>query len=266
MRWSDKYWDEKMLQYNRSKIYVSGKMRGLPDHGFALFNDASARLRAEGFEVFNPAENPEQPSWEEYMKYDLANLVKCDFVYVLDNWRDSRGARIEVRLARELKIPVISYTTRQPVEFETVLEEADRLVNGARQEAYGHPHDDYTCATGMFNPYLRKKYGQNLERFNGLDAADGVVFMLCVKISREANMHKRDNMVDLAGYAQCLFMVKQREAELERQQEEATKPECCQEKKISHTPNMQALQRDADQSLEQYINDLRKKHGWTGTY
>lgn len=32
-------------------------------------------------------------------------------------------------------------------------------------------------------------------------AADGILFMMCVKLSREANAHNVDNIVDLAGYA-----------------------------------------------------------------
>lgn len=35
-------------------------------------------------------------------------------------------------------------------------------------------------------------------------AEDGILFMVCVKLSREANAHGSDNLVDLAGYVDLL--------------------------------------------------------------
>lgn len=92
---------------NNARVYLSGKMTGLPDDGKPLFNKEAARLRALGFDVWSPAEQPDQASWEAYMKRDMAALVECDIVATLDNWHDSRGARLEVFLARELGIAVV---------------------------------------------------------------------------------------------------------------------------------------------------------------
>jgi hypothetical protein len=39
------------------KIYLSGPMRGKADFNFPLFDKVSAQLRAEGHEVFSPADN-----------------------------------------------------------------------------------------------------------------------------------------------------------------------------------------------------------------
>ena len=41
------------------KIYLSGPMTGFKDYNYQMFNDAAKKLRAEGFEVVNPAEFPE---------------------------------------------------------------------------------------------------------------------------------------------------------------------------------------------------------------
>ena len=81
---------------------------------------------------------------------------------------------------------------------ESVLEEAQRLVHGDRGADYGHPLDDFTKTAAMFGA-LRGVY---------LTAEDVALFMICVKLSREANRHKRDNLTDLCGYAETYMMVK----------------------------------------------------------
>ena len=92
------------------RIYIAGKMTGLPDLGYPLFNAEAARLRALGYHVENPAENPEPPckSREGYMKLAIAQLITCDTVVLLPNWSESEGARIECRLAQNLKLNVLA--------------------------------------------------------------------------------------------------------------------------------------------------------------
>lgn len=91
---------------------------------------------------------------------------------------------------------------------ETILEEAQRLVHGDRGAAYGHPEDDYK-ATGEI-------WGAILERakWTGgpVDPRIACLMMCGVKVSREAGKHKRDNLTDLAGYAECADMIAQRQA------------------------------------------------------
>lgn len=86
------------------KTYIAGPMTGLPDFNFPAFHEAAARLRARGDTVLNPAENPDPPckSWVGYMRMAIAQLVQCDAVFLLPGWRDSRGARLEVEIARQL--------------------------------------------------------------------------------------------------------------------------------------------------------------------
>jgi len=80
---------------------------------------------------------------------------------------------------------------------ESVLQEAQRLTHGPRQEDYSHPLDDYTRTAALVNAALRHKLRVNLE------PEDLTVIMALVKISRHMHKPKRDNMVDLAGYAWC---------------------------------------------------------------
>ncbi len=87
------------------RIYIAGPMTGLPDFNFPRFNAEAARLRALGYEVENPAENPEQSTWEGYMRHAVRQLATCDVIALLPDWQLSRGARIERHLALDLAMP-----------------------------------------------------------------------------------------------------------------------------------------------------------------
>lgn len=91
------------------RIYIAGKMSGLPDLGYPAFNAEAARLRALSYEVENPAENPEPPckSWQGYMRLAIAQLITCDTLALLPGWEDSRGAIVERSLARELGMRIV---------------------------------------------------------------------------------------------------------------------------------------------------------------
>jgi hypothetical protein len=96
------------------KFYIAGKISGL-DYAEALdnFKVASAELQAMGYDAVNPmAENGldgdgnEHP-WVEYMRRDIPHLLRCDGIYLLSNWKDSKGARLERHIAEELGMEII---------------------------------------------------------------------------------------------------------------------------------------------------------------
>lgn len=91
------------------RIYIAGPMSGLPDFNYPAFNALAAEMRAQGFHVENPAENPvpECGTWAGYMRMAIAQLVTCDAVYLLPGWRKSKGARVEAKLAETLGIPFV---------------------------------------------------------------------------------------------------------------------------------------------------------------
>ncbi len=99
------------------RLYLSGKMRGLPDFGFPAFEEAAALLRSVGHDVFSPAE---QESLEhlkahgpkpiaEYMAVDLPEVCRRDAVATLPGLEDSEGAGIETFVATALRKPVKDY-------------------------------------------------------------------------------------------------------------------------------------------------------------
>lgn len=77
----------------------------------------------------------------------------------------------------------------------SILEEAQALTHGDRNASYCHPFDDYTCTAALMSAVLRNKLKEPLT------AHEAALLMCCVKLSRESRVPKRDNMVDLAGYA-----------------------------------------------------------------
>lgn len=98
-----------------TRLYLAGPMTGIAQLNFPKFHAEAARLRSLGFEVVNPAElNNEDPNmafatydeylahWRKCMRVDIAQLLHCDSVALLDGWTSSKGARLEQHVAFEL--------------------------------------------------------------------------------------------------------------------------------------------------------------------
>lgn len=79
----------------------------------------------------------------------------------------------------------------------TLFNDAFKTINGERQDAYGNPEDSFSVIADFWQTYLKGR-GMNV-MVNALDVAH----MMCLlKIAREsAGKGKRDNVVDLLGYA-----------------------------------------------------------------
>lgn len=100
-------------------VYIAGPMTGLPEYNFPAFNEAAEMLRMHGKTVYNPAEHGliNGATWADYMRFDVGNLVKCESIYLLPGWSQSRGARTERKLAIKLGIEVLfAPGAEQPME------------------------------------------------------------------------------------------------------------------------------------------------------
>lgn len=90
------------------KVYISGPMTGYPEFNYPAFAKAAAYWRSCGFEVVSPAElNPSTGGqWADYLRADLKALLTCDAIAMLAGWETSRGALLELYVARALGMEV----------------------------------------------------------------------------------------------------------------------------------------------------------------
>lgn len=113
------------------KLYLAGPMRGYPEFNFPAFEAAARRLRADGHEVFSPAEKDlarfgagisiENPtgdlalaarkhgfSLREALAVDLEWLCRhAEGIALLPGWELSKGASAEKAVAEALGLTII---------------------------------------------------------------------------------------------------------------------------------------------------------------
>jgi hypothetical protein len=82
---------------------------------------------------------------------------------------------------------------------ENILEEANRIVaiSEGRTLRYGHPAVNFTHTAGLWRAAF--SWDVNAQRV--------AMAIILLKLSREINMHTRDNLTDIAGYARTIEMV-----------------------------------------------------------
>lgn len=211
-----------MASVKQVTYYISGPMRGKPDHNYPTFYavDTALRERDEFCRVLNPANNfdgDKTRTTNEYMTEDLRMVLNCDVVVLLPGWQQSEGARHEVELAKvtgkrfeaasrrydenkqeywdfaEIGNPILNESPRAGA-----LDEARQLITGDRNNQYGPPTQDFDRTADMATAY---GFAVNGRALKGHDVA---IFMILLKTSRLAwTPTKRDSWVDAAGYAGC---------------------------------------------------------------
>jgi len=80
------------------KVYLSGDMSHTIDFR-KDFEKAQKKLKANNYEVFNPCDNPEGLTREEYMRLDLKAITECDAIYFVNYVGASKGCLIEKLVA-----------------------------------------------------------------------------------------------------------------------------------------------------------------------
>jgi hypothetical protein len=110
------------------KIYISGPMTGYKDYNYPKFEKIADKLRKKGYDVVNPSsevkpmlsngkevtvdelheminngEISEKEAWRCFLRGDVvALMIKCNAIYMLKNWKNSKGARMERTNAKRM--------------------------------------------------------------------------------------------------------------------------------------------------------------------
>jgi hypothetical protein len=215
----------------------------LRDAGNEVISPADEDRREDGFDPFaNPSHvNPDACTFPKSMDFGktvrrcLEAVLRCDEIVLLPGWENSNGAVAELTLAMwlgkrvrhlnidddnrstfacywmglaglamrlrdhhipEVEVPVV---VDDEDDDEDILDKAARITRGDRQASYGPPGQDFRRTAGMWSALFVSKLKDGVT----FEPRDVALAMILLKTSRETHQRKRDNWVDIAGYASC---------------------------------------------------------------
>lgn len=104
------------------RLYLAGPMNGISDFNVPAFLEAQAQLEGVGHEVVSPVQDflheyqhpgsdlttntDTQEAHAAYLRRDIAMLLGVEAIALLPGWETSKGANIELAVARALALPV----------------------------------------------------------------------------------------------------------------------------------------------------------------
>ncbi|WP_236222260.1 DUF4406 domain-containing protein [Pseudomonas asiatica] len=106
-----------LLTQDRAKrVYIAGPMTGIEDFNFPAFNAMADNMRAGGWHVENPADHGvvHGAEWADYLRYDVGRLATCEAIMLLPGWSKSKGANLEVTIARQLGMRIMLAEGAEP--------------------------------------------------------------------------------------------------------------------------------------------------------
>ncbi|MDB9911059.1 DUF4406 domain-containing protein [Flavobacteriaceae bacterium] len=93
----------------KTTIYIAGKVSGEKLAQCTMkFGLAQKSLQDKGYTVVNPLEviNDWKMPWDKAMEVCIEALSKCDAIYMLNDWKTSKGAKIEHEYAQQNNIEI----------------------------------------------------------------------------------------------------------------------------------------------------------------
>ena len=130
---------ERMLDHcEKPTLYVGGKMTGVPLYNFPAFDAAKARWESRGYAVTTPADitravwrekfgrefDPSCDTCEygdpllcEMFARDAAAASRASCIALLPDYHTSKGARIEIAIARQLGKSLMCAETGMPISL-----------------------------------------------------------------------------------------------------------------------------------------------------
>lgn len=88
------------------RVYIAGKITGDPNY-HEKFERAALKLFNLGYSVENPATADDGLSYKDYIDRGLELLKGCSAIYLLDDWDESPGARLEAFYAMTVGLRIM---------------------------------------------------------------------------------------------------------------------------------------------------------------
>jgi len=98
--------------------------------------------------------------------------------------------------------PLRQESKSESVGLRTILHEALDITGtgGERNDSYDHPHPNFSKIAAVWTTLLSAKLREGAQ----ITPEEVANLMIGMKLVRQAHKHKRDNLVDIAGYARCI--------------------------------------------------------------
>lgn len=182
---------------------------------------------------------PSELDFHKTVRRCLEAVLQCEEIVLLPGWERSSGAVAELTLAMWLnkRVRHVRIDDADTVQFvcfwkgleslamdlcdeyhpeyvepgneidvreedeaaDDILEEALSITRGSRNASYGPPDQDFRRTAGMWSALFASKLREGVT----FEPRDVALAMILLKTSRETHQRKRDNWVDIAGYARC---------------------------------------------------------------
>jgi len=211
----------------------------LRDVGYEVINPADEDRKEDNFDptlepkFANPAYCVVQPGMDfgKIIRRCFEAVMRCDEIVLLPGWENSVGAIAELFIAvwsgkrirlvvfeendrmKFVSTPAIDLATAiariqlardetkqsKGADDEDILDIAARITRGDRQAVYGPPEQDFKKTADMWTGLFQYMLAEEAK----FEPRHVAMALICMKMSREFHQRKKDNWVDIAGYARC---------------------------------------------------------------
>ena len=211
----------------------------LRDAGYEVINPADEDRKEDNFDptlepkFADPAYCFVQPGMDfgKIIRRCFEAVMRCDEIVLLPGWENSVGAIAELFIAvwSGKRIQLVYFEENDQMQFistpaidlataitrlqharnetkqseksddEDVLDIAARITRGDRQAVYGPPEQDFKKTADMWTGLFQYMLAEEAK----FEPRHVAMALICMKMSREFHQRKKDNWVDIAGYARC---------------------------------------------------------------
>jgi len=211
----------------------------LREVGYEVINPADEDRKEDNFDptlepkFADPAYCFVQPGMDfgKIIRRCFEAVMRCDEIVLLPGWENSVGAIAELFIAvwSGKRIQLVYFEENDQMQFistpaidlataitrlqharnetkqseksddEDVLDIAARITRGDRQAVYGPPEQDFKKTADMWTGLFQYMLAEDAK----FEPRHVAMALICMKMSREFHQRKKDNWVDIAGYARC---------------------------------------------------------------